>query len=110
MQPMVHPDRAPQVKDPQDSQGPMGESSGMCQQGCRSLVPSGPCWAASTMEMVPEARAVSAQRDHQKPSRLGNVVAPRKPMRGDMESISGGPNPRTSQGHAGKGNGWKTLV
>ena len=47
---------------------------------------------------------------HQKPSRLGNVGAPRMPMRGDMESISGGPNPRTSQGHAGKGNGWKTLV
>ena len=62
LQQLVHPDRAPQVKDRQDSQGPMGESSGMCQQGCRSLVPSGPCWAASTMEKVPEARAVSAQR------------------------------------------------
>ena len=75
MQPMVHPDRAPQVKDHQDSQGPMGESSGMRQQGCRSLVPSGPCWAASTMQNVPEARAVSAQKECQDISTIGSPAA-----------------------------------
>ena len=85
MQPMVHPDRAPQVKDPQDSQGRMGESSGMCPQGCRSLVHSGPCWAASTMENVPEARAVSAKGVprylyHRKASGMVYVGAPRMPM------------------------------
>ena len=74
MQPMVHPDRAPQVKDHQDSQGPMGESSGMCQQGCRSLVPSGPCWAASTMEKVPDSRAVSAQRWSQDICTIGSPL------------------------------------
>ena len=94
MQPMVHPDMAPQVKDHQDSQGPMRESSGMCHQGCRSLVPSGPSWAASTMEKFPEARALSAQKwvprhlYNRKPSSMGNVGAPRMPMRGHMKSIS----------------------
>ena len=115
MQPMVHPDRAPQVKDHQDSQGPMGESSGMCPQGCRSLVPSGPCCAASTMEKLPGARAVSAQRGCQdictirSPAAWGTWGSKDAYERG-RESLSWGPNPPTSQGHAGKGNGWKTLV
>eukprot|EP00108_Taenia_solium_P001066 TsM_000319700 transcript=TsM_000319700 gene=TsM_000319700 len=105
---MVHPDRAPQVKDHQDSQGPMGESSGMCQQGCRSLVPSGPCWAASTMENGPRgkgclcAKGVPRHLYKGKPSGMGKVGAPRMLTKGDVKSISWGPIPPTSLGHAGQ--------
>ena len=115
MQPMVHPDRAPQVKDPQDSQGPMGESSGMCPQGCRSLVPSGPCCTASTMEKLPGARAVSAQRGCQdictirSPAAWGTWDSKDAYERGREVHLLGPNSPHFPRPRWPR-NGWKTLV